>query len=227
MLNTYHPQIPQNIFHQSGESRKKQQMPRDVWQDKIAASRDRVATDQLAVPVQTVRPQQGSTDTHRVQNQTDIRDRTEPLTLHVKPIVKDRLRQIAREEGLKNPHQEPLSMSKVGGGYLERGLQEDMDMHYGALLEPVIRQILQKEMQEFRNQLRWLLVRIAYDANQTRSLVTNIFYRQPGLSKEARNNILVETSRAAKTNIFGKSPQMAELLNLLDQEMGAREKAAA
>ena len=102
-----------------------------------------------------------------------------------------------------------------------------MDMRYGALLEPVIRKILQTEMQTMRNQLRWLLVRIAFDANQTRSLVTNIFYRQPGLSKEARDHILVETSRAAKTNIFGKSPQMAELINLYDQEMEAGKKAAA
>src|SRR4051794_38753896 len=102
MLNTYHPQIPQNIFHQSGESRKKQQTPRDVWQDKIAASRDRRATVQPAAASEVTRPQLGSTDTHRLQNQTIIRERTVPVTLHVRPIVKDRLQEIVTAEGLKH-----------------------------------------------------------------------------------------------------------------------------
>src|SRR3954452_19148126 len=142
MLNNYNPQIPQSIFYQSEETSKKQLLPRDVRQDKIALSRDRGATDQLAVPSEVQRSQQTSKDTHRLQNTSENHERTVPITLHVRPIVKDRLQEIVSVEGLKHPDKN-ISLSGVGGSYLERGLQEHMDMRYGALLEPVIRQILE------------------------------------------------------------------------------------
>src|SRR3954462_2432536 len=107
MLNTYHPQIPQNIFYQSKERLKKQLLPRDVRQDKIALSRDRGASDQLAVPSEVQRSQQMGKDTHRLQNTSENQERTVPITLHVQPFLKTRILQIAQEEGLKTPDRKP------------------------------------------------------------------------------------------------------------------------
>src|SRR3954462_10662269 len=205
MLNTYHPQIPQNIFYQSKETLKKQLLPRDVRQDKIALSRDRGATDQLAVPSEVQRSQQMGKYTHRLQNTSENHERTVPITLHVRPIVKDRLQLIARREGLKTKGRKPLSMSEVGGRYLDRGLQQHIDMQYGALLEPIIRKAVDEAIRPMSAQFRWLLVRIAFDANQSRSLVTNIFSRQPGITQEARENILKRLP-GQRRPIFSEKP---------------------
>src|SRR5215203_4445962 len=161
-MNNYSPQIPQNIFSQSKERLKKQLLARDVRQDKIALSRDRRATDQLAVEEESQRSQQMSKYTHRLQNTSGNHERTVPITLHVRAIVKDRLQLIARKEGLKTQGRKPLSMSEVGGRYLDRGLQQHIDMQYGALLAPIIKKAVDEAIAPIRAQFRWLLVRIAF-----------------------------------------------------------------
>ncbi len=219
MPNSFTPQNLQNSLLQPIYSANVQKKPRYVWQDKIANCRDRAATAQPAPSPEASRSHHGIVHSHRIQNQSTQQERTEPLTLHVRPIVKDRLKLIARREGLKTPGKKPLSISEVGGLYLDRGLQQHIDMQYGALLEPVIVRAVNQAVLPLRLQLRWLLVRVAFDANQTRSLVTNIFSRQPGISADARKNILIETAKAAKDNIFGKSPQLAELVRELDSRL--------
>src|SRR4051812_6638887 len=109
----------------------------DVWQDKIANTRDRVASLQPAPPQHMSRSAQLRNSSPRTQTASNHTEGTVPLTLHVPPIVKDRIRTIAKQEALKNPD-DPPSLSEVGGKYLERGLQSHMDMQYGALLEPMI-----------------------------------------------------------------------------------------
>jgi hypothetical protein len=91
-----------------------------------------------------------------------------------------------------------------------------MDMQYGALLEPMLKKILDKNQQQLITLFRWLLVRIAFDGNQTRTLVTNIFVRAEHIPKDAKDNILAQSAKAAKANIFSKSPHIRELLRELD-----------
>ncbi len=135
--------------------------------------------------------------------------------------MKERLQRIVERERLRctDGSEEEISLSKVGGTFLARGMQEDIDMQYGAMLEPLIDKAVEKHIKAPFRQLRWLVVRTAFDGNQTRSLVTNIFSRQPGIDKDTREFILTRTAEAAKANIFGKSAQMQDLLKTADERM--------
>jgi hypothetical protein len=203
--------IPQLVFRKTNVA---------VGQDKIANTRDRVASGRPAASKPVPRSEQLVTSPPRSQNTSRFDERTVPLTLHVRPIVKDRIREIAKREALKNLDAPP-SLSEVGGKYLERGLQSHMDMQYGALLEPMMKKILEKNQRQMINLFRWLLVRIAFDGNQTRTLVTNIFVRQEHISKKAKETILSKTAETAKSNIFGQSPQLMELVREFDQQLAA------
>src|SRR3954469_7221512 len=126
-----------------------------------------------------------------------------PFTTQLKRFVKEKIHRIAKEN--------KISDSAADAALLERMLQQHADMQYGALLEPVIQRILHKEMHTFVALFEWLLVRVAFDTSNTRSIVTNMWSRWPGVSREAKEDILRETAKAAKENIFGKSPQLTEL----------------
>jgi hypothetical protein len=133
------PNTPQLLFEKKAHG--------DVRQDKIAKSRDHIASGQPAAPQRGPRPQLKSNFGNHEKLPPAPGDRTVPLTLHVRPIVKDRIREIADLEGLKSPDSPP-SLSVIGSRYLERGLQEHMDMQYGALLEPMLKKILDKNQQQ-------------------------------------------------------------------------------
>jgi len=137
----------------------------------------------------------------------------------VKPIVKTELEQIAEQEG--------LSISATGGAVLEKALQEHIDMQYGALLEPVIKKCIAKEIQGMSTRLAWLLVRVAFDVGQVRGMTTNILGRQPGMNQDILTTILKESSKAAKMNITRRTPQLTELMEVLNKwlsEKGKEEK---
>src|SRR3954471_15353875 len=206
MLNTT---IPQLLF------RKKK--THEVWQDKIANTRDRAASQQPAAPLTPPRSAQLGKKTPRTQTASVPDERTVPLTLHVRAIVKDRIKAIAQQEALKKPD-DPPSLSEIGGKYLERGLQSHMDMQYGVLLEPMIKKIMNRNQQHLISLFRWLLMRIALDGHQTRTLVTNIFVRQEHIPKKSKETILTKTAETAKQNIFGKSQQIMELVAEFDEQ---------
>ena len=63
------------------------------------------------------------------------------------------------------------------------------------------------------------LVRIAFDAGQTRSLVTNILGRQPGVTDPVLKTILEGSGRSAKANIMRRTPQISELIDSVEQWM--------
>src|SRR3954447_18794615 len=72
--------------------------------------------------------------------------------------VKEELERRAKGNG--------LSISATGSSLLERGLQESIDMEYWALLEPVIRQVITRNMRNYAQ----LFFRIAFSSEQTRAL---------------------------------------------------------
>src|SRR3712207_7174377 len=90
-------------------------------------------------------------------------------------------------------------------------------MQYSALLQPVIEQSIRKEMRGMSTRLAWLLVRVAFDAGQTRSLVTNILGRQPGMTPDMLKTILEQSGKFAKGNITRKTPQLTELIEAVEQ----------
>src|SRR3712207_5694862 len=94
-------------------------------------------------------------------------------------------------------------------------------MQYSALLQPVIEQSIRKEMRGISTRLAWLLVRVAFDAGQTRSLVTNILGRQPGVTPDMLKTILEHSGKAAKGNITRRTPQIADLIAAVEQWLTA------
>jgi hypothetical protein len=109
-----------------------------------------------------------------------------------------------------------LSLSATGGAFLERGLQQNADLQYGALLTPIIENAIARQMRGISTRLAWLLVRVAFDAGQTRSLVTNILGRQPGMNQDLMRTILAESGKTAKANITRRTPQITQLIESVE-----------
>jgi hypothetical protein len=133
------------------------------------------------------------------------------VTLWVDPDVKAHLARKAREEG--------LSLSPAGAAFLRKAVQQDIDLQYSALLRPIIEDAIAKQMAGIATRLTWLLVRIAFDAGQTRSLVTNILGRQHGVTQPLLKTILESSGRSAKANIMRRTPQISDLINSVEQWM--------
>jgi hypothetical protein len=129
--------------------------------------------------------------------------------LWVDPVVKDELARRAKRNG--------LSLSAAGSELLKRGLQQNIDMEYGALLEPVIRHEIRRQMQTYSSRIALLLVRVAFAAEQTRNLTTNILDRvldRPrGQYPEILDQILDSSASSAKSKITAKTPQLERIIN--------------
>jgi hypothetical protein len=222
MKSIFTPQIPQNIFIQQKETISFQRSRRDVRQDKSAAIRGRVASVQPERPAPVLRAQQAESQPSRTQNHTTDKRKTVPLTLWVKPFVKaevQRLVTLEEEEGKAD-----VSLSSVGGAFLERGLQQNVDMQYGALLGPIIENAIDRRMRARDNRLVALLVRIAFETGQIRGIVTNNLAIQPGITEEIIQTVLTNSEKDAKKNITRKTPQITEMLEELSEWMTVEEE---
>ena len=174
MQNNSLPHSHQNIFSNQANTSKNKDAHGDVGQDKRASTRARIASRQPARSHIPMRAQPTDNKTPRSQNTPVAKRRTVQLTLWTNPIVKAEIQRIATREG--------LSVSTVGAAFLEKALQQNADLEYGALLRPIIENAIQTNLQTMSTRLALLLVRVAFASEQTRSLVTNILKRQPGLS---------------------------------------------
>jgi hypothetical protein len=137
--------------------------------------------------------------------------------LWVKPVVKAELKRIAEQESNKKKEEKEVSISAVGGAFLEKALQTNLDMQYGTLLQPIIREAIAKQMGSMSTRLAFLLVRVAFASEQTRSLVTNVLSRQQGVTPSVLNEILDGSSKAAKGKITHRTPQLEELITEVDR----------
>jgi hypothetical protein len=199
----------QNIFSTQTDSAINGKQSRGLRQDKGASERARTASRQPAPRDRVMRSHRLNNNTSRSQKKPTPRRRTVHLTLWVKPIVKAELQRIAEREG--------LSVSGAGGAFLEKALQQNVDMQYSALLQPIIREAIVKQMRSFSTRLAFLLVRVAFASEQTRSLATNILGRQPGMSPDVLNEILDRSSQAAKGKITQSTPQLEDLIAQVEQ----------
>jgi hypothetical protein len=91
----------------------------------------------------------------RSKNTPNPKRQTVQLSLWVDPIVKRELQRVAELEG--------LTVSKTGSAFLKQALQQNVDMHYSALLTPIIETAIDKRMRSRDSRLAWLLVRVAFD----------------------------------------------------------------
>jgi hypothetical protein len=204
MVNNSLPHSHQNIFTNQGNTTKNKDAHGDVRQDKRAFTRARMPSRQPARSHIPMRAQPTDNKTPRSQNTPVAKRRTVQLTLWTNPIVKAEIQRIAKREG--------VSDSAVGAAFLEKALQQNADLEYGALLRPIIESAIQANLQTMSTRLALLLVRVAFASEQTRSLVTNILKRQPGLSSEALDDILDRSADAAKSKITKKTPQLEKVI---------------
>jgi hypothetical protein len=180
-----------------------------VRQDKARIASARVPSPQPAAVTHTPRAKPLRPNGTRSTNGNSTKPARVHLDLWVKPIVKAALQRMAQQEG--------LSMSNAGAAFLERALQQNIDMQYHALLAPVIETVIDKRMRARDARLAWLLVRIAFAAEQTRVIDTNILGRQQGMTEEKLKTILAMSQRAAKSNITRTSPELKELADAVEK----------
>ena len=137
------------------------------------------------------------------------------MTIWVEREVKAEVDRIASQEG--------LSVSATGAAFLREAVRQKLHVQHAVLLQPIIEQAIRRQMGTLSTRLAWLLVRVAFDAGQTRSLVTNILGRQAGVSPEVLKTILAGSGKSAKANITRRTPQMAELIEAVEHWMVAEE----
>jgi hypothetical protein len=208
MASNGKPQFLRQVFSQQSNGAVGSVRDASVRRDKGRISSARTGTPQPAPHDNPLRPQPLNPNGARSQNRPDPKHKTVHLTLHVDPIVKRELQRLAAQEG--------LTVSKTGAAFLTQALQHNVDMHYSALLEPIIEAAIRKHIIGGFNRLAWLLVRIAFDAEQTRAIVTNILGRQAGMTEDTLKTILAMSQRTAKGNITRRSPEMRELIDAVE-----------
>jgi hypothetical protein len=163
-----------------------------------------------------MRPHVLNTGATRSKNKPKPQRKTVHLTLWVDPIVKRELQRVAEQEG--------LTVSKTGAAFLKQALQNNVNMQYSELLTPIIETAIDKRMRSRDSRLAWLLVRVAFDTGQTRSLVANILGRQQGMTEDILKNILAMSQRNAKGNITRKTPQLTELMEAVEKWLAEDEE---
>ena len=142
MANTVPPHFSQNVFLQQSHTTIKQQKNLGVRQDKRAEGSARIASGQPALAATGGRAQQLKKDTPRSQNSHTAFQKKEQVTFWVRPIAKTILQRVAKSE--------KLTLSAAGAAIFERAIQQNIDMQYGALLQPIIEQAIRKEMRSMK-----------------------------------------------------------------------------
>ena len=119
-------------------------------QDKSAALVDRTASgqgyrspDEMRLNNKAVRSDSDKTHQeypkpHPDNGEAQPKDKLVPLTTQVPAFIKAQIQKSAREEN--------LSASATAAALLERAVQGQIDMQYGALLRPVIEDCVKKEI---------------------------------------------------------------------------------
>jgi len=204
MVNTNQARFTQNSRSQRDHRRSDQQPRGGVWQDKPRPPRDRIAIPQPASPQKPMRTQPVSTQKDRSQKKPIPKRKTVCISLWVKPVVKRELQRIATAEG--------LSISVTGATLLAQALANHIDTEHAGLIQPVIEKSLRKEMRSYRTRIAVLLVYSAFSAEQTRSIVTNILGRQPGITPDTLTTILDSSKQAAKRKIANKTPELEDII---------------
>jgi hypothetical protein len=209
MASNGNHQLAKNIFTQQSNGAAGNAGDAAVRQDKVRTSSVRIASAQPVLVTKTTRTQKTETKKPRTQKPHIPKRQRVLIGVWVQPIVKEELQRIAKREG--------VSVSKTTAAFLERALQQTIDLQYSALLTPIIEAAIDKRMRSRDSRLAWLLVRIVFDTGQTRALVANILGRQQGMTEETLKNILAMSQRTAKGNITRRTPQITELMEAVEK----------
>jgi len=143
------------------------------------------------------------TQTHSTKRQTV------PVTLWVKPEIRAELKRFAEKEG--------LSVSQVGGSFLQEAIRQQLHVQHAVLLQPIIEQAISRRMAVISTRLSSLLVRGVLDTGQVRRLVINLLARQPGMTQPALEEIIDGSQEGARKQITHMTPQLASLISEVEK----------
>lgn len=141
-------------------------------------------------------------------NKRSSKRQTVKLTVWLKPAVYDEIQRIAT-----HGH---LSLSKTGAAALEEWVHQQIHRQHETLLYPIIRQIIREELRTFGNRMVFFLMRIAFAAEQSRILITNILDRLLRLvhaPEQTFTTLVDQSNKMAQRNIINKSPQIKTLID--------------
>jgi hypothetical protein len=186
-----------------------------VWQDKDAPGRVRVASVEPVMVGDTPRTRQLHTTIPRSQNHSTRRKLVQVASWVDEPI-REQLLTIAQSEG--------LSMSQTIAALLGEILRQRFHKQQAATLPQLIEQAVAKSHRSLATRLSWLLVRIAFDAGQTRVLATNILGMQDGMTEGSLKEILDTADKRTKANLTRKTPQLTELMEAIEKWLLEGEK---
>src|SRR3989442_4720599 len=134
---------------------------------------------------------------------------TVPVTLWVKPEIKAELKRFAEKEG--------LSVSQVGGSFLQEAIRQQLHVQHAVLLQPIIEQAISRRMAAISTRLSSLLERGVLDTGQIRRLVINLLARQPGMTPHTLEEILDGSQEGARKQLTRMTPQLASLISEVEQ----------
>ena len=186
----------------------------DVRQDNIAPSRARTASPQPLRREQPARTHPASKNSDRSKKRSTKR-KTEPAVGWVRRPISQDINRIAQCDG--------LTRSKTIATLLTEAVKQRLHTQHAVLLTAIVEQAIAKQMATERARIAALLVRIAFDANQTRTLATNILGRQPRMNPERLTTILDASFRKAKMDIIRRSPQIKKLIEAVEKWLNGEE----
>jgi hypothetical protein len=202
--NNRHAHSSRNVFAPQSQHNQQATTLRGVGQDKPRPPSARTASPQPAPLPKVMRPHTMNSNSARSQKRSTPKRKTVHLTLWVKPTVKAELQRRAEREG--------VSVSATGAAFLEKAMQADIDMQYGAMLKPIIERTINKHLRSRDNRLAFLLARAAYESGMTKGLALYIL-KQAGVGQERLKAMLDESSRKARTTLLRRTPQLEMVLS--------------
>jgi hypothetical protein len=226
MTNSFRPHKNTNGSSQLVFSAKAPRTHGDVVQDKNGVHGVRFASAQPAQGEKGGRTQQVSKHGARTQTPHVHQRGLVPLMIHVECVYRDEIARRANTNALllKNGKRQSLSLSEVARPIFKKGLQADIDLQYGAMLEPILDKIHAKNTRGLRSFLMLILSRLAFDIGQTRAIVTNILVRQPGMTQTALDDILSKSGETAADNITRITPQISGIMQSVKEWLQVTEE---
>jgi hypothetical protein len=206
--NNKTPRLKQNIYTNQSQPITTKKDSRNVWQDKDAPGRVRVALSQPVMVGDAPRTPPQNTKSTRVQNHP-TRRRLVQIASWVDEPIREQLLTISQSEG--------LSMSQIIAALLKEILRQRFHQQQAATLPTIIEKAVAKSNRSLATRLTWLLVRIAFDTGQTRVLATNTLGMQDGITQDSLKEILDTADRRTKANLTRKTPQLTELMEAVEK----------
>jgi hypothetical protein len=188
---------------------------RGVVQEKVALARDRKASKQPASPRSGLRSQAVSSNHARSQTHHSTTRRTEPLTLHPRPILKAEVKRQAEIAG--------LSISATGTALLEWAVAQKLHMQQAATLESALEAIIDRKLRRRDDRLASLLIHNLLSSERTLILTTQLLNLTPGLTPNVVAQILDKAATDARRKVATRNPQLEEIITELREMLAAKE----